>query len=220
MPSPKPLVSASCLQFCQPSGWQLVPEQQPASFFVAVLTDINSERHYCACFTFWEGLDNSQVRPLTAAPLLRPLGSTMMQYFSRSTLKVEHILFFPHPLKLHNTVSLLIVSLSLKTPFLSCSEFCPHALRKKMIVVTIILTFLHHSNQTFCIFLRSSVISCRRRRRVKRTRWTRSRRSSNQLSSLPQRAWCWCPDWTTPRFSGYGHIDVAIVLYANTMNTR
>uniref|UniRef100_A0A8D2ZIB0 Myotubularin-related protein 5 n=1 Tax=Scophthalmus maximus TaxID=52904 RepID=A0A8D2ZIB0_SCOMX len=44
--------------FCQPSGWQLVPERQPASFFVAVLTDINSERHYCACFTFWEGLDN------------------------------------------------------------------------------------------------------------------------------------------------------------------
>uniref|UniRef100_A0A8D0A027 SET binding factor 1 n=1 Tax=Sander lucioperca TaxID=283035 RepID=A0A8D0A027_SANLU len=40
--------------FCQPSGWQLVPERQPASFFVAVLTDINSERHYCACFTFWE----------------------------------------------------------------------------------------------------------------------------------------------------------------------
>uniref|UniRef100_A0A3Q3WKI5 Uncharacterized protein n=1 Tax=Mola mola TaxID=94237 RepID=A0A3Q3WKI5_MOLML len=51
--------------FCQPSGWQLVPERQPASFFVAVLTDINSERHYCACFTFWEGLDKSQVRQAT-----------------------------------------------------------------------------------------------------------------------------------------------------------
>uniref|UniRef100_A0A3Q3BET8 UDENN domain-containing protein n=1 Tax=Kryptolebias marmoratus TaxID=37003 RepID=A0A3Q3BET8_KRYMA len=46
--------------FCQPSGWQLVPERHPASFFVAVLTDINSERHYCACFTFWESLDNPQ----------------------------------------------------------------------------------------------------------------------------------------------------------------
>ncbi|XP_077450560.1 myotubularin-related protein 5 isoform X2 [Stigmatopora argus] len=46
--------------FCQPSGWQLVPEQQPASFFVAVLTDINSERHYCACFTFWERQENPQ----------------------------------------------------------------------------------------------------------------------------------------------------------------
>uniref|UniRef100_A0A8C3GC36 SET binding factor 1 n=1 Tax=Cyclopterus lumpus TaxID=8103 RepID=A0A8C3GC36_CYCLU len=48
--------------FCQPSGWQLVPERQPASFFVAVLTDINSDRHYCACFTFWEGLDNPQLQ--------------------------------------------------------------------------------------------------------------------------------------------------------------
>uniref|UniRef100_W5KRU7 SET binding factor 1 n=1 Tax=Astyanax mexicanus TaxID=7994 RepID=W5KRU7_ASTMX len=48
--------------FCQPSGWQLVPERLPASFFVAVLTDINSERHYCACFTFWESVENPQVR--------------------------------------------------------------------------------------------------------------------------------------------------------------
>uniref|UniRef100_A0A8C8S894 SET binding factor 1 n=1 Tax=Pelusios castaneus TaxID=367368 RepID=A0A8C8S894_9SAUR len=40
--------------FCQPSGWQLFSERNPPTFFVAVLTDINSERHYCACFTFWE----------------------------------------------------------------------------------------------------------------------------------------------------------------------
>ncbi|XP_074553837.1 myotubularin-related protein 5 isoform X4 [Halichoeres trimaculatus] len=53
--------------FCQPSGWQLVPERQPASFFVAVLTDINSERHYCACFTFWEGLDRSQLQKAEAS---------------------------------------------------------------------------------------------------------------------------------------------------------
>uniref|UniRef100_A0A671Y2J1 SET binding factor 1 n=1 Tax=Sparus aurata TaxID=8175 RepID=A0A671Y2J1_SPAAU len=56
--------------FCQPSGWQLVPERQPASFFVAVLTDINSERHSCACFTFWEGLDNSQVRQMSPVQCL------------------------------------------------------------------------------------------------------------------------------------------------------
>uniref|UniRef100_A0A6Q2XYB2 Uncharacterized protein n=1 Tax=Esox lucius TaxID=8010 RepID=A0A6Q2XYB2_ESOLU len=48
--------------FCQPNGWQLVPEREPPSFFVSVLTDINSERHYCACFTFWEGLDNPQLQ--------------------------------------------------------------------------------------------------------------------------------------------------------------
>ncbi|XP_078138030.1 myotubularin-related protein 5 [Centroberyx gerrardi] len=53
--------------FCQPSGWQLVPDRQPPSFFVAVLTDINSERHYCACFTFWEGLDNPQLQKAEAS---------------------------------------------------------------------------------------------------------------------------------------------------------
>uniref|UniRef100_A0A8C3VDF7 SET binding factor 1 n=1 Tax=Catharus ustulatus TaxID=91951 RepID=A0A8C3VDF7_CATUS len=44
--------------FCQPSGWQLFPERNPPTFFVAVLTDINSERHYCACFTFWEAVES------------------------------------------------------------------------------------------------------------------------------------------------------------------
>ncbi|XP_036375739.1 myotubularin-related protein 5-like isoform X2 [Megalops cyprinoides] len=46
--------------FCQPSGWQLVPQRLPPSFFMAVLTNINSERHYCPCFTFWEELDSTQ----------------------------------------------------------------------------------------------------------------------------------------------------------------
>ncbi|XP_061663339.1 myotubularin-related protein 5 isoform X5 [Syngnathoides biaculeatus] len=55
--------------FCQPSGWQLVPERQPTSFFVAVLTDINSERHYCACFTFWEGQDNPQLQKARAGDM-------------------------------------------------------------------------------------------------------------------------------------------------------
>ncbi|XP_040199121.1 myotubularin-related protein 5 isoform X6 [Rana temporaria] len=40
--------------FCQPSGWQLCAEKNAPTFFIAVLTDINSERHYCSCFTFWE----------------------------------------------------------------------------------------------------------------------------------------------------------------------
>ncbi|XP_025071226.1 myotubularin-related protein 5 isoform X4 [Alligator sinensis] len=46
--------------FCQPSGWQLFTERNPPNFFVAVLTDINSERHYCACFTFWETVESVQ----------------------------------------------------------------------------------------------------------------------------------------------------------------
>ncbi|XP_062839539.1 myotubularin-related protein 5 isoform X2 [Anolis carolinensis] len=48
--------------FCQPSGWQLFRERNPPTFFIAVLTDINSERHYCACFTFWEAIDRSQLQ--------------------------------------------------------------------------------------------------------------------------------------------------------------
>ncbi|XP_077196748.1 myotubularin-related protein 5 isoform X4 [Paroedura picta] len=48
--------------FCQPSGWQLFSERHPPTFFIAVLTDINSERHYCACFTFWEAVESTQNR--------------------------------------------------------------------------------------------------------------------------------------------------------------
>ncbi|XP_053318750.1 myotubularin-related protein 5 isoform X5 [Spea bombifrons] len=46
--------------FCQPNGWQLSAEKNLPTFFIAVLTDINSERHYCSCFTFWEELDSIQ----------------------------------------------------------------------------------------------------------------------------------------------------------------
>ncbi|KAJ8373467.1 hypothetical protein SKAU_G00040470 [Synaphobranchus kaupii] len=48
--------------FCQPSGWELAPERLPPCFFIAVLTNINSERHYCACFTFWEEADDPEPR--------------------------------------------------------------------------------------------------------------------------------------------------------------
>ncbi|XP_053108405.1 myotubularin-related protein 5 isoform X3 [Hemicordylus capensis] len=48
--------------FCQPSGWQLFGERNAPTFFIAVLTDINSERHYCACFTFWEAVEATQLQ--------------------------------------------------------------------------------------------------------------------------------------------------------------
>ncbi|XP_048865073.1 myotubularin-related protein 5-like isoform X2 [Brienomyrus brachyistius] len=48
--------------FCQPSGWRLVPERLEPSFFAAVLTDINSDRQYCSCFTFWEEADGKQAQ--------------------------------------------------------------------------------------------------------------------------------------------------------------
>lgn len=60
-------------QFCQPSGWQLCSERNPPTFFVAVLTDINSERHYCACLTFWEPAEPTQVSlGLPPAPASAP----------------------------------------------------------------------------------------------------------------------------------------------------
>ncbi|KAK2535745.1 Sbf2 [Columba guinea] len=47
-------------EFCQPGGWQLSKERKQPTFFVVVLTDIDSERHYCSCLTFYEAEINLQ----------------------------------------------------------------------------------------------------------------------------------------------------------------
>uniref|UniRef100_A0A8C6WJE1 SET binding factor 2 n=1 Tax=Neogobius melanostomus TaxID=47308 RepID=A0A8C6WJE1_9GOBI len=46
--------------FCQPSGWRLSRERRIPTFFTVVLTDIDSDRHYCSCFTFYEAEVNLQ----------------------------------------------------------------------------------------------------------------------------------------------------------------
>ncbi|OCT83658.1 hypothetical protein XELAEV_18021799mg [Xenopus laevis] len=46
--------------FCQPGGWQLSRERKQPTFFIVVLTDIDSDRHYCACLTFYEAEINLQ----------------------------------------------------------------------------------------------------------------------------------------------------------------
>uniref|UniRef100_A0A8C0MD62 SET binding factor 2 n=1 Tax=Canis lupus familiaris TaxID=9615 RepID=A0A8C0MD62_CANLF len=46
--------------FCQPGGWQLSKERKQPTFFVVVLTDIDSDRHYCSCLTFYEAEINLQ----------------------------------------------------------------------------------------------------------------------------------------------------------------
>nr|XP_033783896.1 myotubularin-related protein 13 isoform X1 [Geotrypetes seraphini] len=46
--------------FCQPGGWQLSRERRQPTFFVVVLTDIDSSRHYCSCLTFYEAEINLQ----------------------------------------------------------------------------------------------------------------------------------------------------------------
>ncbi|XP_052569045.1 myotubularin-related protein 13 isoform X2 [Peromyscus californicus insignis] len=46
--------------FCQPGGWHLSRERKQPTFFVVVLTDIDSDRHYCSCLTFYEAEINLQ----------------------------------------------------------------------------------------------------------------------------------------------------------------
>lgn len=50
-------------QFCQPAGWQLSTQRQQPTFFVAVLTDIDADRHYCACMTFNEAVAMTPTKP-------------------------------------------------------------------------------------------------------------------------------------------------------------
>uniref|UniRef100_A0A8D0AHQ0 SET binding factor 2 n=1 Tax=Sander lucioperca TaxID=283035 RepID=A0A8D0AHQ0_SANLU len=40
--------------FCQPGGWRLSRDRKAPTFFTVVLTDIDSDRHYCSCLTFHE----------------------------------------------------------------------------------------------------------------------------------------------------------------------
>lgn len=49
-------------QFCQPGGWRLSRERKAPTFFTVVLTDIDSDRHYCSCLTFYEAEVNLQVK--------------------------------------------------------------------------------------------------------------------------------------------------------------
>uniref|UniRef100_A0A4W5KVE8 SET binding factor 1 n=1 Tax=Hucho hucho TaxID=62062 RepID=A0A4W5KVE8_9TELE len=106
--------------FCQPNGWQLVPERERPSFFVSVLTDINSERHYCACFTFWEGLDNplkaeaSEVDEDEVPGLVQPA-----QVFAPKSLvlvsRLDHTEVFRNCLGLIYTVHVDSLSVPLET---------------------------------------------------------------------------------------------------------
>ncbi|XP_030373438.1 myotubularin-related protein 13 [Scaptodrosophila lebanonensis] len=48
--------------FCQPLGWNLSCEKQEPKFFVSVLTDIDANKHYCACLSFHETLAITQTR--------------------------------------------------------------------------------------------------------------------------------------------------------------
>ncbi|XP_022088215.1 myotubularin-related protein 13-like isoform X3 [Acanthaster planci] len=49
--------------FCQPGGWKLLSRALEPTFFIAVLTDIEAERHYCAVLTFSEAVKMTPTRP-------------------------------------------------------------------------------------------------------------------------------------------------------------
>ncbi|XP_055715970.1 myotubularin-related protein 13 [Phlebotomus papatasi] len=50
--------------FCQPLGWALSTERQEPRFFVSVLTDIDANRHYCACLCFNETISITPNKPI------------------------------------------------------------------------------------------------------------------------------------------------------------
>ncbi|KAH7968208.1 hypothetical protein HPB52_007021 [Rhipicephalus sanguineus] len=69
--------------FCQPQGWALVTARRQPNFFVAVLTDIDAQRHYCACLAFNEpvALTPAALQP-TAAGLNGGGTGTLVQHHS------------------------------------------------------------------------------------------------------------------------------------------
>lgn len=58
------LLMGGVLQFCQPQGWALSTERQEPRFFVSVLTDIDANRHYCACLCFNETVAFTPSKPV------------------------------------------------------------------------------------------------------------------------------------------------------------
>uniref|UniRef100_A0A8C0FSG1 SET binding factor 1 n=1 Tax=Bubo bubo TaxID=30461 RepID=A0A8C0FSG1_BUBBB len=117
--------------FCQPSGWQLFTERNPPTFFVAVLTDINSERHYCACFTFWEAVESAQEEeeeeekepssPVQPAQLFAPKSLVLVS-------RLDHAEVFRNSLGLIYTIYVDGLSVSLENPACPlCCCLAPHA---------------------------------------------------------------------------------------------
>jgi myotubularin-related protein 5/13 len=44
------------IHFCQPQGWILSIKHELPTFFISILTDLDGQRHYCACLTFHQTL--------------------------------------------------------------------------------------------------------------------------------------------------------------------
>uniref|UniRef100_UPI00358EB3F8 myotubularin-related protein 5 n=1 Tax=Myxine glutinosa TaxID=7769 RepID=UPI00358EB3F8 len=77
--------------FCQPGGWQLQAEWHPASYFVAMLTDIESDRHFCACLTFWEEMPELQNGSREEADADDDPMPTMLRFAPKSLVLVSRL---------------------------------------------------------------------------------------------------------------------------------
>lgn len=49
--------------FCQPQGWALSTERSEPRFYVSVLTDVDANRHFCACLCFNETVAITPTKP-------------------------------------------------------------------------------------------------------------------------------------------------------------
>uniref|UniRef100_A0A8C3CY09 SET binding factor 2 n=1 Tax=Cairina moschata TaxID=8855 RepID=A0A8C3CY09_CAIMO len=95
--------------FCQPGGWQLSKERKQPTFFVVVLTDIDSERHYCSCLTFYEAEINLQGTKETEGEeesgLIPPA-----EVFAPKSLVLVSRLDYPEIFRVKNLPLLFIIS--------------------------------------------------------------------------------------------------------------
>ncbi|KAL7061824.1 hypothetical protein AAHC03_0763 [Spirometra sp. Aus1] len=57
--------------FCQPCGWRLTRNRQAPTFFVAYLTDMQGNRYYAACLTFYEAVTSVQMNGANSASAIR-----------------------------------------------------------------------------------------------------------------------------------------------------
>ncbi|XP_048342698.1 myotubularin-related protein 13 isoform X3 [Sphaerodactylus townsendi] len=117
--------------FCQPGGWHLSRERKQPTFFVVVLTDINSERHYCSCLTFYEAEINLQGTRETEGEedsgLIQPA-----EVFAPKSLVLVSRLDYPEIFRaclgLVYTVYVDNLNVSLESPIANiCSCFVPAA---------------------------------------------------------------------------------------------
>ncbi|XP_044003006.1 myotubularin-related protein 13 isoform X2 [Aphidius gifuensis] len=74
--------------FCQPQGWALSTERQEPRFFVSVLTDIDANRHYCACMCFNETVSIVPSKPVDEGE--EPVDDDNNRTLGRSIPSITH----------------------------------------------------------------------------------------------------------------------------------